>query len=352
MGTRCNGGLSIGVAVLAGWLLWSSTAAAQARERWSLVAGLGAGSLVSRDQLGYLRYLGIGAGVALTGSYRLLGPFSADARLAIAGFVSERPTGSLVELGLGPRLLLQVPGTDVEIAPAAHVHVAQTGADTRPSLALSVRALFPIGQEWALGPEVLAERVFQTAQAVQVSTDADFWLLSVVLAYRPRVPAEPPKLVERPPPKPRKLIVLAKAPPLEVPPAPPSPELSLLLDEVVTRRVETRLLAPVLFEFDSTQLTTCGEAALLYARDVLGQFGDRVIVEGHADGTGTDDYNQTLSEQRAEFVRQWMVEHGVPAERLQVQARGEHQLLVEESNVERTQLNRRVTFRVIEEETP
>ena len=39
-------------------------------------------------------------------------------------------------------------------------------------------------------------------------------------------------------------------------------------------------------------------------------------VEGHTDSTGTDAYNQTLSQARAESVRNFLVEQGIPAERI------------------------------------
>ena len=36
-----------------------------------------------------------------------------------------------------------------------------------------------------------------------------------------------------------------------------------------------------------------------------------MLIEGHTDGKGGDQYNQRLSEQRADSVRRWLVEHGV-----------------------------------------
>jgi outer membrane protein OmpA-like peptidoglycan-associated protein len=39
-------------------------------------------------------------------------------------------------------------------------------------------------------------------------------------------------------------------------------------------------------------------------------------VEGHTDSTGTDTYNQTLSQARAESVRNFLLEQGIPAERI------------------------------------
>ncbi|MDD9939748.1 MAG: OmpA family protein, partial [Myxococcales bacterium] len=150
-------------------------------------------------------------------------------------------------------------------------------------------------------------------------------------------------------------------------PTPPSAELTDLLDQVVTRRVEARLFSPVLFRFDSTELIACGEASLYQALDIIQQKGETVVIEGHADSVGDDDYNRALSRKRADFVYRWLVRHGVPPRRLRVAARGEQQPLVPEpenagdsdNDIDpavapqgRLQLNRRVTFRIAREEGP
>ena len=44
--------------------------------------------------------------------------------------------------------------------------------------------------------------------------------------------------------------------------------------------------------------------------------GFRVQVEGHADSSGADDHNQTLSEQRAEAVLDYLAAHGIAKDRL------------------------------------
>lgn len=333
-------------------------AAASAQDPLQLSFAVGAGSLYSRDQLGYLGYIGLGGGLAVGASYDLWGPLAADGRSALSAYVSERPTGSLFELGAGLRLGFEVPGLPVEAGPAVHVNLAQTGTDTRPSVDLSLRGLWRLSEVWWLGPELLVDRVVQTAHADHTSTDADLWLVSAVLAYRSPAPAPPPRPIAKapppppaPPPAPPQAVVW-QPPAQDAQAAPPSEELTALLDQVVTERIETRLLAPVLFEFDSTRLTACGEAALFYARDVIGQMGDKVLIEGHADGTGDEAYNQALSEQRAQFVLQWMVAHGVPSSQLEAVAEGERRLLVQEPDGHGDKLNRRVTFVVVEEPAP
>ncbi len=71
-----------------------------------------------------------------------------------------------------------------------------------------------------------------------------------------------------------------------------------------------------------------------------------VWVEGHADDTGSTENNQVLSLQRADIVRGYLIEKGVPSERISSQAYGEtKQLHGNETQIDQLS-NRRVEFRV------
>ena len=67
-----------------------------------------------------------------------------------------------------------------------------------------------------------------------------------------------------------------------------------------------------------------------------------VIIEGHADKSGPNDYNQRLSQRRAEAVRQALVQRGWPADRIEIRAMGEEDPLVETRDGVREPANRRV----------
>lgn len=114
------------------------------------------------------------------------------------------------------------------------------------------------------------------------------------------------------------------------------------------------LVVPILFQFDSTEMVACSIASLHSLAEHLGQHPEIELleIEGHADGSGADAYNQDLSERRAQAVRDWLVDHGVEEERLQVAARGEDTPI--ESNEEEAgrEQNRRVRFRVLREARP
>lgn len=75
--------------------------------------------------------------------------------------------------------------------------------------------------------------------------------------------------------------------------------------------------ADALFEFDKATLTPDAEETLNALLPLLAKAGKHpapAIIEGHTDAKGTDAYNQTLSEKRAQTVKDWLVAHGaVPA---------------------------------------
>jgi outer membrane protein OmpA-like peptidoglycan-associated protein len=76
----------------------------------------------------------------------------------------------------------------------------------------------------------------------------------------------------------------------------------------------------------------------------------RVEVQGHTDNSGTPEHNQLLSEQRAEAVRAWLVQHGVASDRLVARGYGQDRPLVPNVTVSNRAQNRRVQFIILEKE--
>jgi OmpA-OmpF porin, OOP family len=76
----------------------------------------------------------------------------------------------------------------------------------------------------------------------------------------------------------------------------------------------------------------------------------RVEVQGHTDNSGTPDHNKILSEQRAEAVRAWLVQHGVQAERLVAKGYGQDKPLVPNVTAQNRAQNRRVQFIILDKE--
>jgi OOP family OmpA-OmpF porin len=71
----------------------------------------------------------------------------------------------------------------------------------------------------------------------------------------------------------------------------------------------------------------------------------RVSVEGHTDSTGSDAYNQALSERRADAVGGYLVESGVPAAIVNTTGKGEGSPTDSNDTDEGRQNNRRVVIR-------
>ena len=73
----------------------------------------------------------------------------------------------------------------------------------------------------------------------------------------------------------------------------------------------------------------------------------RVRVEGHTDDTGTETWNQTLSEKRANAVRDYLIKQGVDPARLEAAGYGRSRPKVEGHSAKARRLNRRVEFVII-----
>lgn len=79
----------------------------------------------------------------------------------------------------------------------------------------------------------------------------------------------------------------------------------------------------VLFAFNKAELTSAGEQKLdELAQSAKGTDVDKVVLTGHADRIGSEDYNQKLSEDRAQAVADYLASKGVERSHLQVEAKG------------------------------
>jgi len=77
---------------------------------------------------------------------------------------------------------------------------------------------------------------------------------------------------------------------------------------------------------------------------------DRFLVAGHTDARGNASYNKQLSRQRAETVKQFLVAHGIAAERLSTVGYGSERLLTNDRPYDAQ--NRRVEIRDLGASSP
>ncbi len=78
------------------------------------------------------------------------------------------------------------------------------------------------------------------------------------------------------------------------------------------KEVKIYLPADVLFDFDKADLRPEAAPVLERVASVLrSDPASSATIEGHTDGKGSDQYNQPLSEHRAQSVRLWLIAYGV-----------------------------------------
>lgn len=102
-------------------------------------------------------------------------------------------------------------------------------------------------------------------------------------------------------------------------------------------------LADILFDFDKATLRRDVEFNLVKIATILNQFPEmKVLIEGHTDSVGTEEYNLGLSRRRAESVYEFLVSQGVDAGRLSWEGYGESRPVADNDTEEGRQRNRRV----------
>lgn len=98
----------------------------------------------------------------------------------------------------------------------------------------------------------------------------------------------------------------------------------------------------VFFAFDSSVLTSEGQATLGRQASWLKQHGDvKVVVEGHCDERGTREYNLALGERRASAAKRYLASLGVPAARVSTVSYGKERPAVAGSDEAAWAQNRR-----------
>jgi outer membrane protein OmpA-like peptidoglycan-associated protein len=103
----------------------------------------------------------------------------------------------------------------------------------------------------------------------------------------------------------------------------------------------------LLFDFDSDKLRGAARENLNSLAANLSSFGDsRLLLVGHTDSVGTDAYNQSLSQRRAQAVAQYLIERGVERSRLAAAGRGEREPIASNGSDSGRQENRRVEVAV------
>lgn len=154
-----------------------------------------------------------------------------------------------------------------------------------------------------------------------------------------RVEPPPASTVETPPPPPPAPMAAEAAP------APVLSEEELFARKTLAELNAERPLGDVFFDLDQSAIQS-------QAREVLQQNAawlrrwpsTRITVEGHSDERGTGEYNLALGERRAQAVRAYLVDLGVPRDRVEAVGKGKEAPFCSESSEACWQQNRRGHF--------
>jgi OOP family OmpA-OmpF porin len=188
---------------------------------------------------------------------------------------------------------------------------------------------FGVGLQYAVNRDFLVraevER-YRVPDALGQHANVNMTSVSLVFPFG-RAPMSAPRPVAMAPayvaPVPEPVAMAAPAPaPIIVavvtPPAPPVPP----------ERRRVSFSAESLFGFDHSEVLPEGKLALdAFAKDLQGTTFDTINVEGHTDRLGSTAYNQTLSVQRAEAVKAYLVSAGVDGSKIAAVGKSESQPL-------------------------
>lgn len=132
-------------------------------------------------------------------------------------------------------------------------------------------------------------------------------------------------------------------------------ELAAELPNATVERVGEGLLVTfdsgILFTFDSDMVRgDAGTNLSNLAASVKAYPDTELLIVGHTDATGSDSYNQGLSERRAASAKRYLVSQGVPDERVKVEGRGETEPVADNATDAGRAQNRRVEVAIFASE--
>jgi outer membrane protein OmpA-like peptidoglycan-associated protein len=153
------------------------------------------------------------------------------------------------------------------------------------------------------------------------------------------------------------LVVIGHPPPPPPPPAPPPEPPAAPPAPAEPKRVEIKQDQIVIH--DKIQFETNKAAIKPESTGLMDEIASvvqsntqikRLSIEGHTDSTGGDKRNQQLSEQRAAAVRDYLVQHGVAAERVISKGWGKTKPIADNATEPGREQNRRVEFIILEQD--
>ncbi len=165
--------------------------------------------------------------------------------------------------------------------------------------------------------------------------------LSVSCKKKPQeVPQPPPQVQEQPP-------VEKVAPPVVR--EPKLTEEEIFLQKSLEQINREKPLAMVHFDYDKSFIRDDAKPVLEANAAWLSRFRTiKILIEGHCDERGTEEYNLALGERRAKSTMDYLLSLGVAPERMRILSYGKSQPIDPGHNEAAWQMNRRAQFLIIE----
>ena len=119
-------------------------------------------------------------------------------------------------------------------------------------------------------------------------------------------------------------------------------------EEVIPTHEQMAGMQRIHFDFDQFTLSNEARQTLGANAKYLQAMSDvKVVIEGHCDERGSDEYNLALGESRALAAKNYLISLGVSAKRLSVISYGEEKALVDAHNEDAWAQNRRAEFKAV-----
>jgi OOP family OmpA-OmpF porin len=101
------------------------------------------------------------------------------------------------------------------------------------------------------------------------------------------------------------------------------------------------------FEFNRAIIKPASFASLDELSEVLNKINWNLILSGHTDNVGSEDFNLKLSTKRAEAVKNYLINKGIAAERITAKGFGESMPIAPNDTEQNRAINRRVEFFIV-----
>ncbi len=115
-----------------------------------------------------------------------------------------------------------------------------------------------------------------------------------------------------------------------------------------TANMRAVLEAPVLFEYDASDITDASRVALDAKLPILKtNVAIRIRISGHTDARGSDEYNLALGLRRAASTRKYLTDRGIAGDRIDIVSFGEERPVVAGDDDAAYAKNRRAEFEIL-----